>query len=219
MSGREPPLDPAELARLVPVSRETLGRLEAWLELLRRWQARINLVGASTLDDPWRRHILDCAQLVHHLPEGARSLVDLGSGAGLPGLILAILGVPETHLVESDRRKAAFLLDCIGRLGLTGVRVHLARAEALPPFGADVVTARALAPLERLLPLALRFAHGRTRLLFLKGREVESELTAASRSWKMTTRLHPSLASAEGRVLQIDAVAPRGASREEGHAA
>lgn len=219
MRAREPPLEPAEFARLVPVSRETLRRLEAWLELLRRWQTRINLVGASTLDDPWRRHILDCAQLAQHLPEGTRSLVDLGSGAGLPGLILAILGVPETHLVESDRRKAAFLLDCIGRLGLIGVRVHQARAEALPPFRADVVTARALAPLDRLLPLALRFAHGRTRLLFLKGREVESELTAAARSWKMTTRLHPSLASAEGRVLEIDAAAPRRPSREEGHAA
>jgi 16S rRNA (guanine527-N7)-methyltransferase len=219
VSRRETPLDPAEFARLVPVSRETLSRLETWLALLRRWQQRINLVGASTLDDPWRRHILDCAQLARILPDGTRSLVDLGSGAGLPGLILAVLGVPEVHLVESDRRKAAFLLDCTGRLGLTGVRVHQARAEELPPIAADVVTARALAPLERLLPLALRFAHGRTRLLFLKGREVESELTVAARSWKMTARLHPSLASAEGRVLEIDEAAPRGPSREEGHAA
>lgn len=219
MSHRDRPLDAEEFAQQVRVSRETRDRLEAWLALLRRWQECINLVGASTLADPWRRHILDSAQLIRFLPAGTQSLVDLGSGAGLPGLILAILGVPETHLVESDRRKAAFLLDCVGRLGLTGVRVHALRAEDLPPFAADVVTARALAPLERLLPLALRFAHARTRLLFLKGREVESELTAASRSWKMAARLHPSLASAEGRVLEIDAAAPRGPSREEGHAA
>ncbi len=148
MSG-EPPLDPEGFARLVPVSRETLARLEAWLAELRRWQARINLVGETTLADPWRRHILDSAQLLRLLPPGTRRLVDLGSGAGLPGLILAILGVPEVHLIESDRRKAAFLLTCKGRLGLANVTVHAERAErvSLPP--ADVVTARAFAPLER----------------------------------------------------------------------
>lgn len=213
-----PPLDPAAFATIVPVSRETLERLERWLAELRRWQARINLVGASTLDDPWRRHILDSAQLLRFLPPDTRRLVDLGSGAGLPGLILAILDVPEVHLIESDRRKAAFLLHCKGSLALAGVTVHAARAEdvRLPP--ADVVTARALAPLERLLPLARRFADERTRFLFLKGREVESELTRARRSWKITAHLHPSLASTEGRVLAIERASPLGTESDEHHA-
>src|SRR5918912_3476535 len=114
MSG---PLTPEGFAELVPVSRETLDRLAAYLDLLRRWQRTINLVGAATLDDPWRRHLLDSAQLLRFLPEGVRRLVDLGSGAGLPGLALAILGVPEVHLIESDRRKAAFLREAARATG------------------------------------------------------------------------------------------------------
>lgn len=210
----QPPLDPEGFAALVPVSRETLARLALWLDLLRTWQRRINLVGASTLADPWRRHILDSAQLLRFLPAGTHRLVDLGSGAGLPGLILAILGVPEVHLIESDRRKAAFLLECKGRLGLAGVVVHPSRAETLAPFVADVVTARALAPLPRLLPLAARFADAHTRFLFLKGREVGDELTAARSGWTMTARIHPSLSSSEGRILEIEGLAPREPRRD-----
>src|SRR5690349_9665552 len=164
-------LTPEQFADLVPVSRETLDRLAAYLDLLRRWQRTINLVGAGTLHNPWRRHILDSAQLVHLLPEGARRLVDLGSGAGLPGLILAIMGVPEVHLIESDRRKAAFLREA-ARATATPVTVHACRLQAAPPLAADVVTARALAPLPQLLPLAARFATPATSNLFLKGRQV-----------------------------------------------
>src|SRR5689334_9867686 len=102
-------LSPEALAETLNVSRETLVRLRAYVDLLRRWNTRINLVGASTLADVWRRHILDSAQLIPHIDPAARTLVDLGSGAGLPGLILGILGVPEVHLIEADQRKAAFL--------------------------------------------------------------------------------------------------------------
>src|SRR5688572_10841677 len=112
MPSRRPdgrPLTPDEAGRRLHVSRETVERLAVYLEVLRRWQRTINLVGAATLADPWRRHILDCAQLWRWWPVGAHRLVDLGSGAGLPGLILAVMGAPETHLVESDGRKAAFL--------------------------------------------------------------------------------------------------------------
>ncbi len=103
------PLGPEGFAEFVPVSRETLARLEAYADLLTRWSARINLVGRDTLVDLWRRHILDSTQLHRFIPNSARSLIDLGSGAGLPGLVLAILGVSGVELVEADSRKAAFL--------------------------------------------------------------------------------------------------------------
>src|SRR5271155_95056 len=102
-------LDPQSFAALSGVSRETLARLEAYAELLLRWSARINLVGANTLDDFWRRHFLDSAQILAHVPEGTQSLADLGSGAGFPGLVLAILGVKGVELIEADARKCAFL--------------------------------------------------------------------------------------------------------------
>src|SRR5579871_1507956 len=102
-------LTPESFAEILRVSRETLARLQTYVDLLTRWNTKINLVGADTLADVWRRHILDSGQLVRHIDRSVRSLVDLGSGAGLPGLVLAILGVPDVHLIEADQRKAAFL--------------------------------------------------------------------------------------------------------------
>ncbi len=200
------PLSPADAQRLLGVSRETMAALDTYLALLRHWQRAINLVGASTLDDPWRRHILDCGQLRAHVPEAAKTLVDLGSGAGLPGLVLAILGVPEVHLVESDRRKAAFLREAAIRLGLGGVTVHACRIEAAPALAADLVTARALAPLPRLLELAAPFLGPGTRCLFLKGRETGAELTEARESWTMRGTVVPSLSAADGKILLLDEV-------------
>ena len=127
-----------------------------YLELLGRWQRAINLVGPATLADPWRRHVLDFGQLLAHLPAPAGPLVDLGSGAGFPGLVLALLGVPEVALIESDRRKAAFLRE-VARATGAEVAVHAERIEVCTPWPAAVVTARALAPLPRLLPLAEPF--------------------------------------------------------------
>ncbi len=201
------PLTAAEVARRLDLSPAVVARLEAHLELLRRWQRRLNLVGASTLRDPWRRHVLDSAQLHALLPPAAKVLVDLGSGAGFPGLVLAILGVPEVHLIEADRRKAAFLREAARVCGCQGVVVHARRIEELAPFAADVVTARALAPLERLLALARPFFGPHTRGLFPKGRGVEAELTAARRRWKMAVRIEPSLSAPEGRILVIEGMA------------
>src|SRR5690606_7990835 len=106
--GMSRPMSPEECAALLHVSRETLERLRRWVELLELWQQRINLVAASTLADPWRRHVLDGGQLRLLAPD-ARTWADLGTGPGVPGMILAIMGVPEMHLVESDQRKVAFL--------------------------------------------------------------------------------------------------------------
>lgn len=203
---REPPLDAAGFARLVPVSRETVGRLTDYLELLQQWQKAINLVGASTLADPWRRHILDSAQLFRHLPSDCGTLADLGSGAGLPGLVLAAMGVAEVHLVESDRRKAQFLREASRRMGLAHVTVHPVRIETLS-LSVDVVTARALAPLVDLLPLARPLLKPGGRLVLLKGRGVDAELTALGEAGTMRVELHPSLADPEGRVLVLEEVA------------
>jgi 16S rRNA (guanine527-N7)-methyltransferase len=188
----------------VDVSRETLQRLSRYLELLRRWQAAINLVGASTLADPWRRHILDCAQIAPHVPRTAATVLDLGSGAGLPGLVLALLGVPGVQLVESDRRKAQFLREAARATGAQVV-VHAVRIEQLD-LRADVVTARALAPLPRLLELAAPILAPHGLCLFLKGESVLDELTRARQSWHMHDEIVPSRSGSRGVLLKLEGV-------------
>jgi 16S rRNA (guanine527-N7)-methyltransferase len=201
-----PPLGPAGFVRQIDVSRETLERLTLHLELLIRWQRAINLVGPASLADPWRRHILDSAQLLTHLPANVPALVDLGSGAGFPGLVLAILGVPNVVLIESDRRKAQFLREAARATG-TAVTIDAARAERLPAFPAAVVTARALAPLPRLLPLVERFLAVDGICLLLKGASVHDELTTAAKTWHMEPELFPSLSASAGTVLKLRGIA------------
>jgi len=140
------PLGPEGFAAQTGVSRETVARLEGYAELLKRWSGRINLVSRNTLGDLWRRHFLDSAQLLPLIPQKARSLVDLGSGAGFPGLVLAILGVSGVELIESDKRKGVFLREA-ARLTNTPVKITDSRIEMAKPHAADVVTARACAPL------------------------------------------------------------------------
>lgn len=193
-------------ARLVHVSRETLDRLRAYHELLVAWNRRINLVGRDTMGDVWRRHFLDSAQLLPLMPPGTRILVDLGSGAGFPGLVLGILGVPEAHLVESDQRKAAFLREAARVTGVAA-RIHARRIEEVPPFAADVVTARALAPLPALLDLAAPFLGPRTVCLFLKGKGAAEELTAAAEAWKMRAERFPSVSDPAGTILRLETLA------------
>jgi len=200
------PLRAEEVGRALDLPAPTLERLARHLELLRLWQRRLNLVGGETLRDPWRRHVLDSAQLRRLLPPDARVLVDLGSGAGFPGLVLAILGVPEVHLIEADRRKAAFLREAARVTGCTGVVVHARRIEEMAPIAADVVTARALAPLDRLLDLATPFLGTHGIGLFPKGRRLAAELTEAGRRWKIKARVEPSLAAPEGRILVVEGV-------------
>ena len=196
------PLDAAGFAGLVPVSRETLARLEAYAALLAQWSARINLVGGATLADPWRRHFLDSAQLRPIVPATAQTLVDLGSGAGFPGLVLAILGVPGVELIEADSRKAAFLREA-ARVTETSVTIRPCRIAAAPPHPADVVTARALAPLDRLLDMARPFLGPDTLCLFLKGERAAAELTLARRRWTMAATLGPSVSDPRGVVLSL----------------
>lgn len=199
------PLDPQGFAALTGVSRETLARLEAYAALLLEWSHRLNLVGRSTLGDLWRRHFLDSAQLLPLIPAGTQSLADLGSGAGFPGLVLAILGVPGIELVEADSRKAAFLREA-ARIAGAEIILRPCRIEAVLPHAVDVVTARACAPLDRILPLAERFIGPRTTCLFLKGERAEEELTAAGKAWTMTVSRHPSRTDPGGIALLLQQV-------------
>lgn len=205
------PLTADDFHSLTAVSRETLARLEAYAALLARWQSRINLVGPATLRNPWRRHFLDSAQLLPYLPESTRRLADLGSGAGFPGLVLAIMGVPDVHLIESDQRKVAFLRAVAGETG-TPVTIHATRIEALSGLEADVITARALAPLASLLDYALPLLRSqggsKGACLFLKGQQVEPELAAASARWSMTVERLASRSDPTGVILRLGAFSP-----------
>jgi len=183
-----------------------LDRLEGFAALLAKWQRAINLVALDSLPDLWRRHMLDSAVLYPLIPAEARTLVDLGSGAGFPGLVLAIMGVPEVHLLESDTRKCAFLTEA-ARLFAPGVKVHRGRIEAAPPIAADIVTARALAELPQLLAYAARFLKPDGICLFLKGRRVEDELTLAGQTWTMAADRLPNPAESSGIILRIKGLA------------
>jgi 16S rRNA (guanine527-N7)-methyltransferase len=173
--------------------------------LLVKWQARINLVSATTLDDLWRRHMLDSAQLLPLLPAGTTSLVDLGSGAGFPGLVLAILGVPEVHLIESDRRKCVFLGEAARAGGVSPI-IHNSRIESIEGVTAGLVTARACAPLDRLLTYAQKFLWHDGKALFLKGAAVEEELAGARKNWQMEVERFPSASDPTGCILRIGQV-------------
>jgi 16S rRNA (guanine527-N7)-methyltransferase len=197
------PLGAGGFQRLTNVSRETLDRLIRYVDLLTAWNARINLVGRNTFGDVWRRHIFDSAQIYPHIPQRTRVLIDLGSGAGLPGLILSIMGVPEVHLVESDARKAVFLREAV-RITQASATVHPVRIEGMKPLIADVVTARALAPLSELLEISERFRGAGTICLFPKGENVQEELTNACKQWKITMHQSPSLSEPSGCLLRLE---------------
>lgn len=204
------PLAPEQFAALTGADAAALARLSLYLELLEKWQRRINLVAASTLADPWRRHMLDSAQLLPMLPAGydVPHIADLGSGAGFPGLVLALMSNAAVTLVESDSRKCAFLREVIRTTG-TPARVETARIEALPPVAADVVTARACAPLPRLLGYVHRHLAPDGTALLLKGRNAAPELTQAGKTWMMSASLMPSQSDPSGHVIKITAIRPR----------
>ncbi len=199
----EPALSAAQVQAACALDDDIRARLEAYLDLLVRWQRRINLVAASTLADPWRRHVLDSAQLAPLLPAAAAAIYDLGSGAGFPGLVLAIVGRRAVHLVEADARKCAFLAEAARVTAAPAVIVNR-RIEDLAPACADVVTARALAPLPELLPLAAGILRRDGIALLLKGRSVAAELTAAAKLWTMRATSIASSSERSGVILRIE---------------
>lgn len=182
-----------------------MASFDAYEALLRRWQKSINLIGESTLDDLWRRHFLDSGQILRHLPQSYDALYDIGSGAGFPGLILALLGSPAVNLVESDQRKCTFLREAARLTGAT-VNIIPCRAEALtpPPAGwpvRRVIVARAVAPLDLFLDFARPLIDSQTLCVMLKGSRAEAELDAARKRWHFRLLTAPSLTDPKGVIL------------------
>jgi 16S rRNA (guanine527-N7)-methyltransferase len=189
------------------VSRESFVQIETYVELLLTWQTKINLIGPSTIEDVWRRHILDSLQLLPLMQNKTEAIADLGSGAGIPGLILALGGNLRADLYESNGKKVAFLREAIRQTN-ANAQVHQIRLETLedhlPERIPQYVTARALAPLERLLfwaePLLKRGAVG----LFHKGQDVDSEVNEATKFWKIGAIIrHASMTDSDGTILEV----------------
>jgi 16S rRNA (guanine527-N7)-methyltransferase len=206
--------DKAAALALTSVSRETEARLNRYVDLLLEWQAKTNLVAPSTLPNLWTRHIADSLQLLALAP-AAKIWVDLGSGGGFPGVVLAC-ALAETpgavvHLVERNAKKAAFLREALRVTGATGV-VHLAdigdTAERITG-PVDCVTARAVAPLHQLIGFAEPLLRNGAKALFPKGQDVEVELTEATKYWNMTPHLHSSRTGGGGWIVELDQVERR----------
>ena len=211
--------DKSAALALTPVSRETEVRLDRYVALLQEWQTKTNLVAPSTLPHLWTRHIADSLQLLSLAPS-ARVWIDLGSGGGFPGVVLAC-ALAETpgamvHLVERIAKKAAFLREVIRITGSPGT-VHLADiGDIVERFAGsvDCVTARAVAPLHQLIGFAEPLVKRGAKALFLKGQDVEAELTEATKYWNIESKLHSSRTGGQGWIVELDAIERRNASAE-----
>jgi 16S rRNA (guanine527-N7)-methyltransferase len=201
--------DRSNALKLTPVSRETGEQLDRFVELFLRWQSAVQLVAKSTLPQLWTRHVADSLQLLD-LAAGAKVWADLGSGGGFPGVVLAIAlkekPGAQVHLIESDQRKSAFLREAVRALELPAM-IHVKRIEEVDPAalpGLEAVTARALAPMPALLQLAAPFLETGAKGLFMKGANVENELTEATKSWKIQSTIVPSKTDAAGRIVIVE---------------
>jgi 16S rRNA (guanine527-N7)-methyltransferase len=209
--------DKAAALKLTPVSRETEARLDRYVDLVRQWQAKTNLVAPSTLPNLWTRHISDSLQLLTLAPS-AKIWADLGSGGGFPGIVLAcaLAEIPGSmvHLVERNAKKAAFLREAL-RVTRSRGAVHLAEiGDSVDRITGpvDCVTARAVAPLHQLIGFAAPLVRMGAKALFLKGQDVEAELTEATKYWNIKPRLHPSRTGGQGWIVELDQIERRNPS-------
>jgi 16S rRNA (guanine527-N7)-methyltransferase len=205
--------DRARALAMFDVSRETTERLDRFIDLLLTWQRHTNLIGASTIPSLWTRHVADSLQLLALAPNAQKSTapvwVDLGTGGGFPGLVIAC-ALAETpgariHLIESSSKKARFLRDAVRETAAPAI-VHEGRIETVAPklaSTADVVTARALAPLSELLALVAPFIEKGAQALLMKGQDVDIELTTATKYWNVVADIVPSKTSPSGRILMV----------------
>jgi 16S rRNA (guanine527-N7)-methyltransferase len=206
--------DRARALELVPVSRETLARLDRFVDFLLPWTQRTNLIAQSTIPSVWTRHVADSLQLLTLAPD-AKCWIDLGSGAGFPGLVIACALADRPgaviHLVESTGKKAAFLREAVNQIQLPAV-VHPVRIEDFVKnfvIQADVICARALAPLDELLTLAHPLLKTGAQGLFPKGQDVEGELTKASKYWNIDAELVPSKTNPDARIVRVHRLSRR----------
>lgn len=191
------------------VPRGTIEAFDRYSALLSEWQSRMNLVASSTLDQLWQRHFADSAQLVRLGPRAAGRWIDLGSGAGFPGVVVALLAEHHVTLVEATGKKCRFLEAVVEQLGITNVTVCNSRIEAVSPGGFDVISARACAPLAKLFELGSSVAQPDTCWLLLKGGTVETEVEAARQSFNFSARLEPSRTDPRGRIVVANHVRRR----------
>ncbi len=203
--------DRAAALRITPVSRETAERLDRFVEHFLKWQRVVQLVAPSTLQTLWTRHIADSLQLLPDI-EDAREIVDVGSGGGFPGLVLSIAAPDKKfHLIESDTRKASFLREA-ARVADSSAEVYAGRVESVAKqitTGIHSVTARALAPLPKLLEFTAPFMKVGAKAAFLKSQDIDDELTIAAKSWQFNHRLRQSVTDPRGRILLIDTLERR----------
>jgi len=202
-SSPDRPLTIEDFARLSGVSRETTDKLAAYADLLKHWQRRINLVSRASLDDLWRRHFLDAAQLTALIAGPPRRLADIGSGAGFPGLVLAILGAAEVDLIESDGRKCAFLSEAVRITGAPARVVH-ARAEAVRlDAPAEVVTARGFGTVAAILAASGPISSQATIYLLQRGKIDAERLTGLTKNITMQIERYPSISDPGGTILRL----------------
>jgi 16S rRNA (guanine527-N7)-methyltransferase len=201
--------DKAAALKLTPVSRETEARLQRYVDLLLQWQAKTNLVAPSTLPTLWTRHISDSLQLLNLAPS-AKVWLDFGSGGGFPGVVLACAMAEVeggmVHLVERNAKKAAFLREALRVTGAPGQVILADIGDSVDSFAGrvDCVTARAVAPLHQLIGFAEPLLQRGAKALFLKGQDVDAELTEATKYWKLKPRLHPSRTGGHGWIVELD---------------
>jgi 16S rRNA (guanine(527)-N(7))-methyltransferase RsmG len=200
----------AEFLTAFPVSRETEARLDRYGALLLERNQTLSLISPTTEEALWTRHFLDSAQLISLIPDTDRPVVDIGTGAGFPGLILAILGLSDIHLIEHNMQKVAFLRVVVSELGLP-VTIHARKSDAVRPFVAGVVTARALKPLDQLIGYGRRFLGPDSVCLFPKGRRAEEEMAVAARKWHMDAERFPSITDPDSTIFRLSHITEVGA--------
>lgn len=189
------------------VPRETMDRFIIYSEMLLKWQRSINLVSNSTLEDMWRRHFYDSAQLINHINFNKKQpvILDIGSGAGFPGLVLSMFAAGDVHVVESNGKKCAFMKQVIQKTGINAI-VHNERIETMNVFHVDLITSRACAELEKLFDLTKRFISPKTKCLFLKGEKAEEEIKNASKRWNFEVKKTKSMSEETGIIMEISQI-------------
>jgi 16S rRNA (guanine527-N7)-methyltransferase len=203
------PMTPEGFQEISGASDEDLERLRTYVALLNKWQDKINLVSKDSLTDVWRRHILDSAQLAPLIGSQIKSIADIGTGAGFPGMVLAIIGAAEEiHLIESNERKNVFLRE-VNRVTKAGTIIHNIRVEKLQEVSVDLVVSRAVASLEQLLQYVNPLIKKGGQCLFLKGKKWREELTEVQKKWIINESVIQSLSDPSGMILKLEEIKSR----------